>query len=195
MKFKEINSNQELQDSLNENKKTYVLIYKKGSELSDCALKHIEGVSENFDDLNLLSVDVVKVRDIHSQYGVKTAPTLLIFEGKEFVNTNKGCNTSDYYKSLFESSLYFSQANDTGDLQKSVTVYSTPTCSWCNTLKSHLRKNRIHFTDIDVSADPSLAEELVRKSGQQGVPQTEIDGEIIVGFDKNRINKLLGIGG
>ena len=82
-----------------------------------------------------------------------------------------------------------------GEPQKSVTVYSTPTCSWCNTLKSHLRKHRVYFTDVDVSADPSLAEELVRKSGQQGVPQTEIDGEIIVGFDKKRINSLLGIQG
>ena len=56
-----------------------------------------------------------------------------------------------------------------------------------------MRKNAIRFTDIDVSRDQAQAEELVRRSGQQGVPQTDIDGEFIVGFDKNRINKLLGI--
>jgi glutaredoxin-like YruB-family protein len=195
MKFNEINSLEELQNSLSESTKTYVLLYKKGSELSECALNHIEAVSEDFDKLSLFSVDVGKVRDIHGKYNVKTVPTLLIFEGRNFVNTNKGCNTSEYYKSLFESSLYYSKGGDSENPQKSVTVYSTPTCSWCNTLKNHLRKHRIHFTDIDISSDPSLAEELVRKSGQQGVPQTEIDGEIIVGFDKTRINKLLGISG
>jgi len=79
--------------------------------------------------------------------------------------------------------------------QKNVTVYSTPTCTWCNTLKGYLRKNHIRFRDVDVSRDQRMAEELVRKSGQQGVPQTEIDGQIIVGFDKQRINTLLGING
>lgn len=195
MKFKEIKSYEELQQNLNDHQKSYVLIYKKGSELSDCALTHIEGVSEDFGKLNLFSVDVGKVRDIHNKYNVKTAPALLIFEGKNFVNTNKGCNTTEYYKSLFESNLYFSESNDADNPQKSVTVYSTPTCSWCNTLKNHLRKHRIHFTDVDVSTDPVLAQELVRKSGQQGVPQTEIDGQIIVGFDKTKINKLLNISG
>ncbi|HIE15791.1 MAG TPA: NrdH-redoxin, partial [Bacteroidales bacterium] len=77
--------------------------------------------------------------------------------------------------------------------QKRVTVYSTPSCSWCNTLKTHLRKHRIRFTDIDVSQDQAAAEAMVRRSGQQGVPQTDIEGEIIIGFDKNRINTLLGI--
>jgi glutaredoxin len=62
-------------------------------------------------------------------------------------------------------------------------------------LKTYLRKHRIRFTDIDVSADPQAAEDLVRRTGQQGVPQTDIDGEIIVGFDKARINTLLGIQG
>jgi glutaredoxin len=58
-----------------------------------------------------------------------------------------------------------------------------------------LRKNRVPFTDVDVSRDPNAAEELVRRTGQQGVPQTDIDGEIVVGFDKKRINELLEIQG
>ncbi|MBU2554283.1 MAG: NrdH-redoxin, partial [Bacteroidetes bacterium] len=71
--------------------------------------------------------------------------------------------------------------------------YSTPSCSWCNTLKTHLKKNGIRFTDIDVSRDQKAAEAMVHRSGQQGVPQTDINGEMIVGFDKARINTLLGI--
>ena len=76
---------------------------------------------------------------------------------------------------------------------KNVTVYSTPTCSWCTTLKTYLRNQRIPFSEIDVSRDQNAAEEMVRRSGQQGVPQTDIEGEMIVGFDKARINELLGI--
>ena len=53
--------------------------------------------------------------------------------------------------------------------------------------------NGITFTDIDVSRDEHAARMMVQRSGQQGVPQTDINGEIIVGFDKNRINKLLNI--
>jgi glutaredoxin-like YruB-family protein len=74
-----------------------------------------------------------------------------------------------------------------------VTVYSTPSCSWCTTLKSYFKQNNIRFKDIDVSKDTRAAEEMVRKSGQQGVPQTDINGTMIVGFDKNRINQLLDI--
>nr|NQU92716.1 hypothetical protein [Bacteroidota bacterium] len=110
----------------------------------------------------------------------------------EFQNVVKGCNNPDFYRSFFENTTYSSSGDD-GPKQPGVTVYSTPSCTWCNTLKTHLRKNKIRFTDIDVSRDQAIAEELVRKTGQQGVPQTDIGGEIIVGFDKARINRLLGI--
>nr|NIU00417.1 NrdH-redoxin [Nitrosopumilaceae archaeon]NIU86828.1 NrdH-redoxin [Nitrosopumilaceae archaeon]NIV65485.1 NrdH-redoxin [Nitrosopumilaceae archaeon]NIX61019.1 NrdH-redoxin [Nitrosopumilaceae archaeon] len=68
-----------------------------------------------------------------------------------------------------------------------------PTCTWCNTIKRHLQENRIQFREVDVASNQKAAEEMVRKSGQQGVPQTDINGEIIVGFDKPRIDRLLGI--
>lgn len=193
MQLKEIQSKTDLLQNLQEESKSYLLLYKKGSEQSDCAYKHISELKNDFRELKIMTADVNEVRDIHKEYNITTVPSLIVFDGKEFKNVIKGCSTSDYYRSLFESSLFMAKQND-GEPQKSVIVYSTPTCSWCNTLKSYLRKNGVYFTDIDVSADPALAEELVRKSGQQGVPQTEIDGEIIVGFDKTRINKLLGIG-
>jgi glutaredoxin-like YruB-family protein len=76
---------------------------------------------------------------------------------------------------------------------KNVVVYTTPTCSWCTTVKRHLQENGIQYREINVAADQKAAEEMVRKSGQQGVPQTEINGQIVVGFDKTRINSLLGL--
>lgn len=74
-----------------------------------------------------------------------------------------------------------------------VKVYSTPTCPWCVRAKQYLKSKNIQFADIDVSKDRESAMEMVRKSGQQGVPVIEIDGNIIVGFDQGRIDKLLGI--
>lgn len=74
-----------------------------------------------------------------------------------------------------------------------VKVYSTPTCPWCTKAKNYLRSKNVQFADIDVSTDRNAAMEMIKKSGQQGVPVLEIDGEIIIGFDQQRIDGLLGL--
>lgn len=74
-----------------------------------------------------------------------------------------------------------------------VTMYTTPTCPWCQMVKRYLEARGIPYTEIDVSADYNAAMEMVRKSGQTGVPVVEIDGEIVVGFDRERIDELLGL--
>ncbi len=78
-------------------------------------------------------------------------------------------------------------------MDKKVTVYSTPTCPYCVRAKQFLKDNNIIFENFDVSEGQVKAEEMVRKSGQMGVPVLDIDGEIIVGFDKERIKQALGI--
>jgi glutaredoxin-like YruB-family protein len=194
MALREVSSYEEMLRTLDEKRKNYILLYKKGSEASDCSYKSIEQAVEKVKNVNVAVADVTSVRDIHPNYSVTSAPSLLVFEGKNFIKTVKGCNDENFYKSLFESSFYTSTKTDEEEQpQKRVTVYSTPTCSWCNTLKTYLKKNGIRFRDIDVSKDQKAAEAMVARSGQQGVPQTDISGEIIIGFDKNRINTLLGI--
>lgn len=74
-----------------------------------------------------------------------------------------------------------------------VTVYSTPTCPYCKMAKEYMTENNVEFTDIDVSADQAKAEEMVEKSGQMGVPVIDVDGKIIVGFDKEELKKALGL--
>jgi glutaredoxin 3 len=78
-------------------------------------------------------------------------------------------------------------------LPHAVTVYTTPTCSWCKVLKDYLHARAVVFEEIDVSADVARARELVEKTGQYGVPVTDIDGETIIGFDRARIDALLGL--
>ena len=74
-----------------------------------------------------------------------------------------------------------------------VKVYSTATCPYCHTLKEFLKKNNIEFEDIDVSQDKEALGEMVKKSGQMGVPVVDIDGQIVVGFDKEKITELLSL--
>jgi glutaredoxin-like YruB-family protein len=74
-----------------------------------------------------------------------------------------------------------------------VKVYSTSTCHYCISLKEFLKKNNIQFENMDVGMDRKASQEMMDKSGQMGVPVLDIDGRIIVGFDKDAISSALGI--
>ena len=76
-------------------------------------------------------------------------------------------------------------------MERKVTVYSTPTCPYCIRVKQYLKDNNIAFEDIDVSTNENKAQEMIKRSGQMGVPVVEIDGEIVIGFDKDKIKKIL----
>ncbi len=79
------------------------------------------------------------------------------------------------------------------NIKSKVTVYSTPTCIYCVTLKKFLKEKNVEYNEIDVSVDNVAAKEMVRKSGQMGVPVIEIDDEVIVGFNRDKISKKLGL--
>lgn len=74
-----------------------------------------------------------------------------------------------------------------------VKVYSTPTCPYCEALKNFLEEHNILFEDIDISADDKSREEVCQKTGKMEVPMVEIDGNVMVGFDKEKIKSLLNI--
>ncbi len=74
---------------------------------------------------------------------------------------------------------------------KKVTVYSTPTCPYCTMVKTFLKEQNVDFEDVDVSRDRQKAIEMVRKSGQSGVPVTEVNGRMVVGFRPDAIMKAM----
>ena len=74
-----------------------------------------------------------------------------------------------------------------------VKVYTTPGCPYCFTLMEFLKEKGIEFEEIDVSKDEKAKEEMIKKSGKLEVPVIEIDGQIVAGFDKKKICKLLNI--
>ncbi|MFH1426822.1 MAG: glutaredoxin family protein [Candidatus Kerfeldbacteria bacterium] len=84
-----------------------------------------------------------------------------------------------------------------------VTIYSTPTCPYCKMAKDYFKENKVEYEDVDVAADQDRAQEMIEKSGQMGVPVIVIPGdmaaskkeEVVIGFDRDKLEELLGIKG
>lgn len=191
--MKEVKSLAELKKELAENLNTYLLLIKSDSEISKCAAEQYKKLSFEGREENLLIADVLVVRDIHPEYGVSSVPAFLTFKAETHTNTYKGCNSTSFFKNIVEGNFISANRPASDSTQKSVTVYTTPSCSWCTRLKSYLNKNGVYYSEVNVAANPNAADELIRQTGQQGVPQTNIGGEWIVGFNQQRINQLLNI--
>ncbi|MBI2989899.1 MAG: glutathione S-transferase N-terminal domain-containing protein [Candidatus Magasanikbacteria bacterium] len=74
-----------------------------------------------------------------------------------------------------------------------VLIYTTPTCGFCKMAKAFFKEHNVAYEEKDVSADQAAGEEMVKRSGQMGVPVIDIDGELVLGFDKAKLSALLGV--
>lgn len=72
-----------------------------------------------------------------------------------------------------------------------IKVYTTNSCPWCTKAKNYLKSKNIEFKEFNVQDDMTAREEMVKKSNQRGVPVLDINGTIIVGFDKNSIDNAI----
>jgi glutaredoxin 3 len=79
-------------------------------------------------------------------------------------------------------------------MDKKVTIYTTPTCHFCQMSKEFFKANGVNYTEVNVAADAAARQEMIDKSGQMGVPVIMIGEEMVIGFDKRRLSELLGIG-
>ena len=75
-----------------------------------------------------------------------------------------------------------------------IKVYSTPTCPYCKMAKTYLDEQGIKYKDFDVTQDVAAKDEMIKKSGQMGVPVITVDGELVIGYDKERLEHLLKAG-
>ncbi len=78
-------------------------------------------------------------------------------------------------------------------MDKTVTIYSTPTCHHCHAAKDFMTENNINYTEVDVSVDAEQRQQMIELTGQMGVPVIRIDDDIVVGFDDAKVKELLGI--
>ena len=75
----------------------------------------------------------------------------------------------------------------------SVTIYTTPTCTYCHTAKEYFKQNNVAYTEKDVTQDMAVQQEMIARSGQMGVPVIDVGGTIVVGFDQPKLKALLGL--
>ncbi len=76
-------------------------------------------------------------------------------------------------------------------MSKKVTVYSTPTCTYCQLAKQYFNKNNVAYEEFDVSADNTKLQEMVELTGQMGVPVIKIDDQVVIGFDESKVTEML----
>lgn len=74
-----------------------------------------------------------------------------------------------------------------------VAIYTTPTCVYCKMTKEYFKNHGVVYEEKNVAADEAARRQMIEKSGQMGVPVTDIDGSIVVGFDEERLASLLKI--
>ena len=79
------------------------------------------------------------------------------------------------------------------NMDKKVTIYSTPTCHFCQMTKEFLKEKNIGYTEFDVARDLEKRQEMIQKSGQMGVPVIFVGNDMIIGFDKERLMTSLGV--
>lgn len=78
-------------------------------------------------------------------------------------------------------------------MDKSVTIYSTPTCHFCQAAKTFFGENNVEYTDLNVAEDQEKRAEMIEMTGQMGVPVIKIGDDVIVGFDEGKVKELLGM--
>ena len=76
---------------------------------------------------------------------------------------------------------------------KNITIYSTPTCVYCNMAKSFFKANGADYTEYNVATDLARRKEMIDKTGQMGVPVIDVGGEVVIGFDEAKLGALLGV--
>ncbi len=165
------------------------------SDASKRARPEFEKFCEQHPDRPVALVDVAKVKGAHKDFGVKTVPTVILAEGERVVRKVLGFQKAETYSRSLLPGGGRRSGSGGKDTEKAhrVVVYVGEHCPWCRRVKAYLRRRGIRFTEIDVSKDQSAARTLVSRTGQTGVPQVDIDGQWVIGFDKARIDKLLGL--
>ena len=173
------------------NKLLLMLFYKETSAKSNDTLEILTALKDEHENLNIYSVDVGKVKDVHTQYNVTVVPTLVVFRGGNPAEIIKGKQTLKFYEKLLKKIDISHESDGEGGGSHNVTVYSTSTCPYCDAVKEYLDGKGVKYDEVDVSQDQNAASELIARTGQQGVPQTDVDGEFVIGFDTSKLDKLL----
>ncbi|MCD6412800.1 MAG: thioredoxin family protein [Elusimicrobia bacterium] len=190
--MEELKSKEEFDRVISENKSLVLFaFYTETSRKSVEALNVLGEFDKANENILVYSINATEVRDIHPVFGINSVPAVLVFSGGKKVNVIYGLQNRDYYENLLSEASH--STSDSSRKVNRVVVYTSDGCPWCARAKEYLRKIRVPFREINVSRKPSEAERLVKKTGQMGTPQIDINGNFVVGFDKPKIDRFLGI--
>lgn len=194
MSLLSIHHEQELDQVLAQDNELLLAFLIDDSQASTTAREALEKALALRPEGHAYAVNARTVRNAASRFGVTAVPTVLRMRQGQTVDKLVGPQSQATYAALLAPSL---SANNkpTEDATKRVPVkvYVTNTCPWCRRLESYLDQHQVRYTKVNVQNDPAAAHEMQRKSGQLGVPQADIGGQMVVGFDKARIDKLLNL--
>lgn len=148
------------------------------------------------DNVTVHSVNVSRLGEIQTRFGITNVPAVLIFRNGEKVNLSYGHQTfSHYEKQIADSKGYSSKQGKGQGTDKAgpqVTVFTSDNCGWCIRAKDYLKSINVQFKEINVSRNDAEARRMIKRSGQMQTPQLDINGKMVVGFDKMAIDRLLG---
>ncbi len=191
--MRELGSRIEFKQICNNNKVNAFLFYSSNSDKSKEALESIKQIDKDAKDILFYSINAAEVKDIHPEFNIDMVPTLLIMEGDKVKNIVYGLQSKDAYLKIIYDSGTMRVKNNEKEKRNNIVVYTSDGCPWCQKAKNYLKEKGFYFREINVSRKPSEAEKLVKRTGQMGTPQININGNFIIGFDKPKIDMLLGI--
>jgi glutaredoxin-like YruB-family protein len=168
-----------------------VLFYANFSAASKRALAELEQFSKEDEHVPVYVIDVERVKGAHKHFGVEGVPTVLALRKGKVTQRIEGVESAGFYARTFSGAHPSRYKTGKGTVSHRVIVYSGPGCPACGTAKAYLRRRGINFREVDIARDQHAAQSLVRRSGQMAVPQIDIDGHLIVGFDRAKIDRIL----
>jgi glutaredoxin-like YruB-family protein len=157
------------------------------------ALHELTEFASEYKKVPVCLIDVQQVKGLHRQYGVDSVPTVVVVKNGVEVDRFVGVESAGFYATQLAGTAPGHMAGPARKKTLRVTVYTSPGCPPCGLVKTYMREHGISFRSVDISRDRSAAREIVRRSGRQAVPQIDVNGRIVVGFDRGKLASLLGI--
>ncbi len=168
-----------------------LIFYANFSSPAKRALSELKQFSKENENVPVYVIDVEKVTKVHKQFGVENIPTVVAVKKGKVSWRIEGVESAQLYTRILSGTTFLSKKNGEKEVSHRVVVYSGPGCPACGTAKTYLRRQGIHFREIDISRDRYAAERLIQRSGQMAVPQIDIDGHLVIGFNQTEIDRLL----
>ena len=168
-----------------------LFFYGNFSSGSKRALAELEKFNKEDGQAPVYGIDVERVKGVHKQFGVENVPTVVVLRNKNVTQRLEGVESAQFYARIFSGVYPSHYKAGKAPVSHRVIVYSGPGCPACGTAKAYLRRRGVTFREVDIARDQHAAQSIVRRSGQMAVPQIDIDGHLVVGFNQAEIDRIL----